>query len=75
MAIPMRTSISAYKFNGLGGTGPIPHIHVVPIPDTYRGLYRSDDPEAGIRHTSHGKDAVYRIDQEGRNPAALISES
>jgi hypothetical protein len=33
MAIPMRTSISAYKFNGLGGTGPIPHIHVVPIPD------------------------------------------
>jgi 4-aminobutyrate aminotransferase-like enzyme len=68
-------AISAYKFNGHGGNGPTPDVHVVPIPDTYRGLYRSNDPEAGIKYASHVNDAVQRMEQEGRKPAALILES
>ena len=31
--------ISPYKFNGPGGAGAPPHVHVVPTPDVYRGVY------------------------------------
>jgi 4-aminobutyrate aminotransferase-like enzyme len=33
--------ISPYKFNGPGGGGRPPWVHVVPIPDVYRGTFRS----------------------------------
>jgi ethanolamine-phosphate phospho-lyase len=42
--------ISHYKFAGKGGEGPEKYIHVAPIPDTYRGKYKSDDPLAGIKY-------------------------
>jgi 4-aminobutyrate aminotransferase-like enzyme len=32
--------ISPYKFNGSGGTGKPPWVHVVPVPDLYRGDFR-----------------------------------
>ena len=44
--------ISHYKFSGKGGKGPESFIHVAPIPDTYRGKYRSDDPEASIKYAN-----------------------
>ena len=31
---------SPYKFNGPGGAGRPPWVHVVPVPDVYRGAYR-----------------------------------
>ncbi len=33
-------NINPYKFNGPGGSGSPDHVHPVPIPDLYRGLYR-----------------------------------
>src|SRR5438128_8810736 len=33
--------ISPYKFNGPGGCGKPPWVHVVPVPDVYRGEFRS----------------------------------
>ncbi len=44
--------ISHYKFAGKGGSGPEKYIHVAPIPDTYRGKYKTDDPEAGIKYAN-----------------------
>ena len=35
--------ISPYKFNGEGGSGKPRHVHVVPMPDVYRGLHRGSD--------------------------------
>ncbi len=67
--------ISSYKFDGPGGKGAAPHVHVVPIPDVYRGIYRADDPQAGSKYASHVKQAVKKIQSEGRNPAALVFES
>ena len=39
--------ISPYKFNGPGGKGKKPWVHIAPIPDDYRGPYKRDDPQAG----------------------------
>ncbi|CAN5668255.1 aminotransferase class III-fold pyridoxal phosphate-dependent enzyme [soil metagenome] len=35
--------VSPYKFNGPGGQGARPWVHVAPLPDVYRGPYRRDD--------------------------------
>lgn len=67
--------ISSYKFDGAGGKGAAPHIHVVPIPDVYRGIYRSDDVQAGSKYANHVQQAIRTMQAEGRNPAAFIFES
>jgi 4-aminobutyrate aminotransferase-like enzyme/Ser/Thr protein kinase RdoA (MazF antagonist) len=67
--------ISSYKFDGAGGKGAAPHVHVVPIPDVYRGLYRANDPHAGSKYAGHVKQAIANMQAQGRNPAAFIFES
>ncbi|MDH4057600.1 MAG: aminotransferase class III-fold pyridoxal phosphate-dependent enzyme [Cyclobacteriaceae bacterium] len=66
--------ISSYKFDGRGGKGAAPHVHVVPIPDVYRGLYQSSDPSAGTKYADHVSKAVENIQSLGRKPAAIIFE-
>jgi 4-aminobutyrate aminotransferase-like enzyme/Ser/Thr protein kinase RdoA (MazF antagonist) len=50
--------ISPYKFDGPGGEGAPEHVHVVPMPDLYRGRYRDDDPDAGKRYAAHVREAA-----------------
>ena len=59
--------ISPYKFNGPGGEGAPPWVHVLPLPDTYRGKYRRDDPRAGEKYAEFARYV--------RNPSAVIAES
>jgi 4-aminobutyrate aminotransferase-like enzyme/Ser/Thr protein kinase RdoA (MazF antagonist) len=59
--------ISPYKFNGPGGEGAPPWVHVLPLPDTYRGKYRRDDPRAGEKYAEFARFAP--------NPGAFIAES
>jgi len=59
--------ISPYKFNGPGGEGTPPWVHVLPLPDTYRGTYRRDDPRAGEKYAEFARHV--------RNPSAFIAES
>ena len=67
--------VSSYKFDGPGGKGASPHIHVVPIPDTFRGLYRSGDPEAGMKYAAHVGGAIAHTKNQGRGIAGMIFES
>jgi len=67
--------ISPYKFNGRGGSGAAPHVHVVPMPDTYRGLYRAPDRDAGRKYAAHVDEAVQRITARGERVGAFIAES
>jgi 4-aminobutyrate aminotransferase-like enzyme/Ser/Thr protein kinase RdoA (MazF antagonist) len=67
--------ISSYKFDSRAGTGAAPHIHVVPIPDTYRGLYRANDLHAGSKYAMRVKQAIESMRAEKRKPAAMIFES
>jgi 4-aminobutyrate aminotransferase-like enzyme/Ser/Thr protein kinase RdoA (MazF antagonist) len=59
--------ISPYKFNGPGGEGAAPWVHVVPLPDTYRGKYKRDDPRAGEKYAEFARQVT--------NPSAFIAES
>src|SRR5208282_5753335 len=62
--------ISPYKFNGPGGQGKKPWVHIAPIPDDYRGAYKRDDPEAGPKYARHVAEILERV-----RPAAYIAES
>ncbi len=66
--------ISSYKFDGKGGQGAPDTTQVVPMPDTYRGLYRGD-PLAGKKYADHVREAVQEIQQRGRKVGGFICES
>lgn len=67
--------ISPYKFNGPGGAGKPPHVQVVPMPDTYRGKFKQDDPQAGKKYARYVEEAIGHIQEQQRNVAAFICES
>jgi 4-aminobutyrate aminotransferase-like enzyme/Ser/Thr protein kinase RdoA (MazF antagonist) len=62
--------ISPYKFDGPGGQGRKPWVHVAPIPDDYRGPYKRADPRAGEKYARHVDDILARV-----KPGAFIAES
>jgi 4-aminobutyrate aminotransferase-like enzyme/Ser/Thr protein kinase RdoA (MazF antagonist) len=67
--------ISPYKFDGPGGSGAPPHVHVVPTPDAYRGVYQEHGEDAASRYASHVAATVDRLAADGRRPGAFIAES
>ncbi|MGH9677372.1 MAG: aminotransferase class III-fold pyridoxal phosphate-dependent enzyme, partial [Candidatus Acidiferrum sp.] len=67
--------ISPYKFDGPGGRGRKPWVHVAPIPDDYRGPYRRDDAAAGVKYAQHVAQLLEKMRAEGRSAAAFIAET
>ena len=67
--------ISPYKFGGPGGGGRKPWVHVVPLPDDYRGPYRRGDPDAGARYAAHVGAVAAETRRAGGGVAAFIAES
>src|SRR5262245_60245155 len=67
--------ISPYKFNGPGGNGKAPWVHVVPVPDVYRGLSIKDAGPAGEKYAKAVEEAITRMRASGSGPAAFIAES
>ena len=67
--------ISPYKHNGPGGSGPPPWVHSIPIPDTYRGNYKADDPQAAQKYAQHALDVIERLADNGCAPAGFIAET
>jgi 4-aminobutyrate aminotransferase-like enzyme/Ser/Thr protein kinase RdoA (MazF antagonist) len=65
--------ISPYKFMGKGGRGrPEPWVHIVPMPDGYRGKYKGDNTTTGMAYG----DEVGRVISEANAPlAGFITES
>ena len=63
--------ISHYKFSNPKGQGQQDHIIKVPIPDTFRGKYKADDPQAG---RNYAQEAIGLLNKSDTPVAALISE-
>lgn len=66
--------ISSYKFDGKGGKGAPSYTHIVPIPDTYRGIYR-DEEKAGIQYAFHIQEVIKDLQDQGRNVGGFFCES
>jgi 4-aminobutyrate aminotransferase-like enzyme/Ser/Thr protein kinase RdoA (MazF antagonist) len=67
--------ISPYKFNGPGGRGRKPWVHVAPIPDDYRGPHRRGEPNLGCKYASYVAAILKRLENQGRAVAAYIAET
>jgi 4-aminobutyrate aminotransferase-like enzyme/Ser/Thr protein kinase RdoA (MazF antagonist) len=67
--------ISPYKFNGPGGSGRKPWVHVAPLPDDYRGPYRRDDANAGAKYARHVGEILQQTRASGRQIACFIAET
>ncbi|MFW9834634.1 MAG: aminotransferase class III-fold pyridoxal phosphate-dependent enzyme, partial [Candidatus Thorarchaeota archaeon] len=61
-------NISSYKHDGPGGEGAPPHVHVVNMPNTYRGEYKGGD--AGKLYAKE----VLRAVEKSKGVAAFICE-
>jgi len=65
--------ISPYKFMGKGGKGiPEPWVHVVPVADGYRGMFKGQSEDAGL---SYGNQVGKIIDSIRTPIAGFITES
>ena len=67
--------LSAYKFNGPGGSGPKDWVHVVSVPDTFRGPYKADDPDAGKKYAAEVTDTIVQLKSRGGKLAGFIAET
>jgi 4-aminobutyrate aminotransferase-like enzyme/Ser/Thr protein kinase RdoA (MazF antagonist) len=67
--------VSPYKFDGPGGRGRKEWVRVAPLPDTYRGPHRRDDPQAGPKYARHVGALVEGLQAEGRGQAAFLAET
>ena len=61
--------LSPYKHLGPGGTGTPNWVHIAPLPDDYRGLYRRFDPDCGRKYARHVADLV------GPHVAGFLAET
>src|SRR5437764_520425 len=66
--------ISPYKFNGPGGRGKKPWVHVAPLADDYRGLYRREDKEAGAKYAGHVAEILQRTSAGGLAVLDVLEE-
>jgi len=67
--------ISPYKFNGPGGQGKKSWVHIAPVPDDFRGIYKRDDPQRGHRYAAHVGEIIADITAQGQGLSGFIAES
>jgi 4-aminobutyrate aminotransferase-like enzyme/Ser/Thr protein kinase RdoA (MazF antagonist) len=67
--------ISPYKFDGPGGRGRKPWVHVASIADDYRGKYRRGEAELGKKYASHVGEILNDCKKKGQRVAAYIAET
>ncbi|XP_078407006.1 5-phosphohydroxy-L-lysine phospho-lyase-like isoform X1 [Cetorhinus maximus] len=65
--------ISPYKFRSLRPQKD--WVHVVPIPDTYRGMFREDHPDPALAYANEVKAVIDEVQKKNRKIAAFFAES
>ncbi len=67
--------ISPYKHNGPGGTGAPDWVHEVSIPDDYRGRFKKDQSDIGLKYAAEVKEKLTELEENGQKIAAFIAET
>ena len=66
--------LSPYKHNAPGGEGPPPHVHMVRMPDPYRGEFKISDTDAGKKYAEDVSKAIADIEGQNKGVCAFICE-
>ena len=67
--------LSPYKHAGPGGHGAPDWVHVVPIPDDYRGPYKRAGHDAGPRYARDDVARLAGLREDGRRIAGFLAET
>ena len=67
--------LSHYKCPDLVGQDEDGPVRVVPMPDSYRGLYRDTDPDCAGRYAAHVGDAISQLADGRHGAAAFLAEA
>jgi 4-aminobutyrate aminotransferase-like enzyme/Ser/Thr protein kinase RdoA (MazF antagonist) len=67
--------VSPSKFSGPGGRGKPDWVHVVPVPDDYRGPYRRDDAAAGAKYADGVGQTIQDLQRQERGLCGFIAET
>jgi 4-aminobutyrate aminotransferase-like enzyme len=67
--------ISPYKFAGPGGAAKRDDVHVVPLPDGYRGRHRGADRAAAEAWLTESREILADASATGHVPGAVIAEA
>ena len=67
--------VSPYKHAGPGGDGAPEWVHVVPLPDVFRGRYRAGDPDAAAKYAGHVHELIEQLAERGKTPGAFLAET
>jgi 4-aminobutyrate aminotransferase-like enzyme len=68
-------NLSPYKFNGRGGQGKKEYVHVLEMPDPYRGRFKGYGRDTGHRYAQAVQEMIEKMQSNGRQPAAFIEET
>jgi len=63
--------ISPYKFDGPGGGGKKPWVHVAPLADDYRGLHRRGEAQLGAKYAQHVGQICDDLQKSSRRPTYI----
>ena len=66
--------VSSYKFDSKGGSGKPKHTHILPLPDSYRGLHRKGN-NLGATYSNYAQQHIDRLAVNGEGIAGFIGES
>jgi len=65
--------VSSYKFNAKGGYGKPKTTHILPLPDSYRGIHTGNS--CGIEYAKYAQEHISNLANQGKNIAGFIGES
>ena len=67
--------VSPYKFDGPGGAGSPDFVHQIPMPDPYRGKYRSNAGDIGLKYADCVQQILDVLHDENKQVSAFIAEA
>jgi 4-aminobutyrate aminotransferase-like enzyme len=67
--------LSPYKHDGPGGQGAPDWVHAAPLADIYRGAFKADDPQAGVKYAGLVLEVIDGLRRRKRAPAGFIAET
>jgi 4-aminobutyrate aminotransferase-like enzyme len=68
------TDISPYKAD-VAGPSQRPWVHIVPLPDVYRGEYKSSDPHSGEKYARAVGECIAKLESDNKGLCGFIAES